>query len=256
MEYLRIKNAEVPSLGLGTYRLTGEACVRAVGRALSMGYRHVDTAQMYGNEAEVGSGVEDARLEREEIFLTTKVWPSDFAHDRVIRKTRESLKKLRTEYVDLLLMHWPGDGVPLGETLGAMRELQEEGSVSHVGVSNFSPSLVEEAAEHAQIFCNQVQYHPYRSQNDLLQQAQQMDYLLTAYTPLSRGGVQGDAILKVIGEAHGKTATQVTLRWLLQQDKVCPIPKATSEEHLRENLDVFDFELSDEEMALTFSLGR
>jgi 2,5-diketo-D-gluconate reductase B len=256
MEYLRIKNEEVPSLGLGTYRLTGEKCVRAVGRALSMGYRHLDTAQMYGNEAEVGRGIEDAGVDRGEIFLTTKVWPSDFAHDRVIRKTRESLKKLRTEYVDLLLMHWPGDGVPLGETLEAMRELQEEGSVSHVGVSNFSPSLVEEAAEHAQIFCNQVQYHPYRSQDALLEQAQEMDYLLTAYTPLSRGGVQRDKTLREIGEAHDKTATQAALRWLLQQDKVCPIPKATSEEHLRENLDVFDFELSDEEMALTFSLGR
>jgi 2,5-diketo-D-gluconate reductase B len=256
MKYLSIKNAEIPSLGLGTYRLTGEACVRAVGRALSMGYRHVDTAQMYGNEAEVGRGIEDAGVDREEIFLTTKVWPSDFAHDRVIRKTRESLKKLHTEYVDLLLMHWPGDGVPLGETLGAMRELQEEGSVSHVGVSNFSPSLVEEAAEHAQIFCNQVQYHPYRSQDALLEQAQEMDYLLTAYTPLSRGGVQRDKILREIGEAHNKTATQAALRWLLQQDKVCAIPKATSEEHLKENLDVFDFELSDAEMDRTFSLGR
>ncbi len=256
MEYLTIKNAEVPSLGLGTYRLTGKVCVRAVGRALSMGYRHVDTAQMYGNEAEVGRGMEDAGVDREDVFLTTKVWPSDFAYDRVIRKTGESLKKLRTEYVDLLLMHWPGDGVPLGETLGAMRELQEEGSVLHIGVSNFSPSLVEEAAEHAEIFCNQVQYHPYRSQDALLEQAREMDYLLTAYTPLSRGGVGQDKTLRAIGEAHNKTATQAALRWLLQQDKVCAIPKATGEEHLKENLDVFDFELSDEEMDLTFSLGR
>ncbi|MGH3148804.1 MAG: aldo/keto reductase, partial [Rubrobacter sp.] len=161
MEYKTIKGEKVPSLGLGTYRLTGEACERAVERALSMGYRHVDTAQMYGNEAEVGRGIEDSGLDRGEIFLTTKVWPSDFVHDRVIRKTRESLNKLRTEYVDLLLMHWPGDGVPLGETLGAMRELQEEGSVLHIGVSNFSPSLVEEATGHAEVFCNQVQYHPY-----------------------------------------------------------------------------------------------
>ena len=256
MEYLTIKGEKVPSLGLGTYRLTGEACARAVGRAISMGYRHIDTAQMYGNEAEVGRGIEEAGVDRGEIFLTTKIWPSDFAHDRVIRKTTESLKKLRTEYVDLLLMHWPGDGVPLGETLGAMRELQEEGGVLHVGVSNFSPSLVEQATEHAEIFCNQVQYHPYRSQGALLGQAQEMDYLLTAYTPLSRGGVRHDTILREIGEAHDKTATQAALRWLLQQDKVSPIPKATSEEHLRENLDVFDFELSAEEMDRTFSLAR
>ena len=256
MEYQTIKSEKVPSLGLGTYRLTGEACARAVGRALSMGYRHLDTAQMYGNEAEVGRGIEDSGVDREEIFLTTKVWPSDFAHDRVLRKTGESLKKLRTQYVDLLLMHWPGDGVPLGETLGAMRELQEEGSLLHIGVSNFSPSLVEEAAIHAEIFCNQVQYHPYRSQAALLEQAQEMDYLLTAYTPLSRGGVGRDATLGEIGETHDKTATQAALRWLLQQDKVCAIPKATGEDHLRENLDVFDFELSEEEMDRIFSLSH
>src|SRR5215204_6332181 len=255
MEYKTIKGEKVPSLGLGTYRLTGESCVQAVGRALSMGYRHLDTAQMYGNEAEVGRGIEDAGVDREEIFLTTKVWPSDFASDRVLRKTRESLKKLRTEYVDLLLMHWPSDGVPLGETLGAMRELQGEGSLLHIGVSNFSPSLVDEAAEHAEIFCNQVQYHPYRSQDALLEQAKEMDYLLTAYTPLSRGGVQRDTTLREIGEAHHKTATQAALRWLLQQEKVCAIPKATGEEHLKENLDVFDFELSDEEMDHISSLS-
>ena len=256
MEYQTIKDEKVPSLGLGTYRLTGEACVWAVERALAMGYRHVDTAQMYGNEAEVGRGIEDSGVGRGEIFLTTKVWPSDFAHDRVISKTRESLTKLRTDHVDLLLMHWPGDGIALGETLGAMRELQEEGSVLHIGVSNFSPSLVEEATEHAEVFCNQVQYHPYRSQDDLLGQAKQMDHLLTAYTPLSRGGVQDDATLKEIGEAHGKTATQVALRWLVQQEKVCAIPKATGEDHLGENLDVFDFELSEEEMDRVFSLRR
>jgi 2,5-diketo-D-gluconate reductase B len=256
MEYQTIKGEKVPSLGLGTYRLTGDACERAVERALGMGYRHVDTAQMYGNEAEVGRGIEDSGVDRGEVFLTTKIWPSDFAHDRVISKTRESLKKLRTDYVDLLLMHWPGDGVPLAETLGAMRELQEEGGVLHIGVSNFSPSLVEAATGHAQIFCNQVQYHPYRGQEDLRKQAQQMDYLLTAYTPLSRGGVQDDPTLREIGEAHGKTATQVALRWLVQQDKICAIPKATGEEHLKENLDVFDFELSGEEMDRIFSLSR
>jgi 2,5-diketo-D-gluconate reductase B len=256
MEYQTIKGEKVPSLGLGTYRLTGEACERAVERGLRVGYRHLDTAQMYGNEAEVGRGIRGSGVDRGEIFVTTKVWPSDFAHERVIRKTRASLEKLGTDYVDLLLMHWPGDGVPLGETLGAMRELQEAGGVLYIGVSNFSPSLVREAAEHAEIFCNQVQYHPYRDQNALLDQAQEMDYLLTAYTPLSRGGVQDDVTLREIGGAHGKSATQVALRWLVQQDKVSAIPKATSEEHLKENLDVFDFELSEEEMDRVSSLGH
>ena len=256
MQYQTIKGEKVPSLGLGTYRLTGDACETAVERALGMGYRHVDTAQMYGNEAEVGRGLEDSGVERGEVFLTTKVWPSDFVHDRVISKTLESLRRLRTDYVNLLLMHWPPDGVPLGETLEAMRKLQDRGSVLHIGVSNFSPSLLEEATGHAQIFCNQVQYHPYRSQTALLDQARELDYLLTAYTPLSRGGVKDDATLLEIGGDHGKTATQVALRWLVQQDRVSAIPKATGGEHLAENLDVFDFELSEEEMGRVFSLGR
>ncbi|HEX5850427.1 MAG TPA: aldo/keto reductase, partial [Rubrobacter sp.] len=209
MQYQTIKGEKVPSLGLGTYRLTGDACEAAVERALGMGYRHVDTAQMYGNEAEVGRGLEDSGVERGEVFLTTKVWPSDFVHDRVISKTLESLRRLRTDYVDLLLMHWPPDGVPLGETLGAMRKLQDRGIVLHIGVSNFSPALLEEATGHAEIFCNQVQYHPFRSQTELLDQARELDYLLTAYTPLSRGGVKDDATLQEIGGDHGKTATQV-----------------------------------------------
>lgn len=256
MEYQTVRGERVPSLGLGTYRLTGGSCVDAVARALSMGYRHVDTAQMYGNEAEVGRGIGDSGVERGEVFLTTKVWPSDYAHERVIRKTRESLGKLRTDYVDLLLMHWPGDGVPLGETLGAMRELQEEGSIRHIGVSNFSPSLVEEATEHAEVFCNQVEYHVYRAQDEILDQARALDYLLVAYRPLSRGNVENDATLQEIGASHGKTAAQVALRWLLQQEKVSAIPKATGDEHLKSNLDVFDFELSGEEMDRLSTLGR
>ncbi|HKH12775.1 MAG TPA: aldo/keto reductase [Rubrobacter sp.] len=256
MEHQNIKGEMVPSLGMGTYRLTGEECAGAVGLALSLGYRHLDTAQMYGNEAEVGRGIEDSGVDRGELFITTKVWPSDYEHDKVISKTRESLKKLRAEYLDLLLMHWPGDGVPLGETLGAMRELQEDGSVRHVGVSNFSPALVEEAAGHVDVFCNQVEYHAYRRQDALLGQAREMDYLLVAYRPLSRGGVENDATLREIGRAHGKTAAQVALRWLVQQEKVSAIPKAAGEAHLQANLDVFDFELSEEEMDRVSALGR
>ena len=195
-------------------------------------------------------------MNREEIFLVTKVWTSSFSYDDVIRSTHESLKKLQTDYVDLLLMHWPNPRVPLEETLGAMRELQEEGSVKHVGVSNFPPSMVEEATEHAEIFCNQVEYHPYEAQDELLGQAKEMDYLLTAYRPLSRGGILNDETLQEIGGAYGKTPAQVALRWLIQQEKVAAIPKATSEDHLTSNFDVFDFELSDEEMERISRLSR
>ena len=256
MEYRTIKGEKVPSLGLGTWRLSGEECTRIVERALALGYRHIDTAQMYANEGEVGRGIRNSSVDREEIFLVTKVRTSSFSHDDVIRSTREGLKKLQTEYVDLLLMHWPNPSVPLDETLGAMRELQEEGSVRHVGVSNFPPSMVEEATEHATVFCNQVEYHPYRAQDELLGQAKEMDYLLTAYSPVAKGRVANDKTLQEIGEAHGKTPAQVALRWLIQQVKVAAIPKAANEDHLRSNFEVFDFELSNEEMERVFALRR
>ena len=256
MEYQTIKGEKVPALGLGTWRLSGEECRRTVERALALGYRHIDTAQMYRNEDEVGKGMHSSGVNREEVFLTTKVWPSDFSYKRIIETTRESLKRLRTVRVDLLLMHWPSEGVPLEETLSAMRELQEEGSVRHIGVSNFPPSMVEDATRHAEIFCNQVEYHPYQAQDDLLEQAKEMDYLLTAYRPLFKGTILNDETLQEIAEAHGKTPAQVALRWLIQQEKVAAIPKATSEDHLKSNLDVFDFELSEEEMERIFGLSR
>jgi 2,5-diketo-D-gluconate reductase B len=251
-----IKGEKVPSLGLGTWRLSGKECIRTVERALAVGYRHIDTAQIYANEDEVGRAIRNSGVGREGVFLVTKVWTSSFSYDDVIRSTRESLKKLQTEYVDLLLMHWPNPSVSLAETLGAMRELQEKVSVKHVGVSNFPPSMVEEATEHATIFCNQVEYHPYTAQDEVLEQAKKMDYLLTAYSPVAKGRASKDATLKEIGEAHGKTPAQVALRWLVQQDKVAAIPKATSEDHLKSNLDIFDFDLSDEEMERIFALGH
>jgi 2,5-diketo-D-gluconate reductase B len=257
MEHKTIKGQKVPSLGLGTWRLSGEECRRAVERALSLGYRHIDTAQMYGNEGEVGQGIQSSNVDREDVFLVTKVRTSSFSHENVIRASRESLRKLQTDHVDLLLMHWPNPSVPLEETLGAMTELQEEGSVRHVGVSNFPPSMVAEATGYAEVFCNQVEYHPYKPQDELLEQAREMDYLLTAYSPVAKGAVANDATLQEIGEAHeGKTPAQVALRWLAQQEQVAAIPKATSEDHLASNLDVFDFELSDDEMERVFRLRR
>jgi 2,5-diketo-D-gluconate reductase B len=246
LEYQTIKGEKIPSLGLGTWRLSGEGCVRTVERALALGYRHIDTAQMYANEGEVGHGIRNSGVDRGEVFVVTKVRTSSFSHGEVIRSTRESLKKLGTGHVDLLLMHWPNPSVPI----------EAEGSIKHVGVSNFPPSMVEEATEHAEIFCNQVEYHPYRAQDELLQQAREMDYLLTAYSPVARGRVSNDATLQEIGGAHGKTPAQVALRWLIQQEKVAAIPKAASEGHLRSNSDIFDFELSDEEMERVFALRR
>ncbi|MGF1471951.1 MAG: aldo/keto reductase [Rubrobacteraceae bacterium] len=256
MERKKIKDQQVPSIGLGTWRLSGGACVEAVERALSMGYRHLDTAQMYGNENEVGRGMSNSGVGQADIFLVTKLSPGNFTRERALASARESLRKLGTEYVDLLLMHWPNPSVPLKETLGAMVELQEEGSVRHVGVSNFPAPMVEEATRYAEIFCNQVEYHPRKPQNELLKQARTLDYLLTAYSPVAKGRLADDATLKEIGGSHRKTPSQIALRWLIQQEKVCAIPKAQSREHQQSNLDLFDFELSEEELERISSLGR
>ncbi len=244
---LMVQGIAVPAIGLGTWQLRGTQCTEVVELALTIGYRHIDTAQIYANEAAVGKALAAAAVLREDIFLVTKIWPDDFSHRRVIETTNQSLRNLRTDYVDLLLMHWPNSSVSFEETLAAMGELQGEGKVRHIGVSNFSTSQVQEAARHAGIFCNQIKYNPYHQQQDILAQARKMDYLLTAYTPLEKGHVSGDRKMNEIGQVHGKSAAQVTLRWLIQQG-MAVIPKASTEGHLKENLDLFEFELSEEEM--------
>lgn len=252
---LIVQGESVPALGFGTWQLRGEDCVHSVAHALAVGYRHIDTAQAYGNEAEVGRAIKKAGVPRDEIFLVTKVRQQDFHHALVLATTQESLKKLDAGYIDLLLMHWPNPDIPLAETLGAMNELQASGVVRHIGVSNFSPSLVDEAKQYATIFSNQVEYHPYKSQTALVAQAQKEDYLLVAYSPLDRGKIQDDATLKEIGRTHGKSPAQVTLRWLVQQG-VSTIPKAGSDQHRQANWDIFDFDLSDSEMKAIFALGK
>ncbi len=256
MIYKTIQGVNVPALGFGTYRLTGRACRRGVADAIEIGYRHIDTAQVYGNEGQVGDGLHDAGIDRSEVFLTTKVWMDSLEPRRVRSSFEESLSKLRTEYVDLLLIHWPAPDMHLGETLGAMRALMEEGKTRHVGVSNFTVDLLGQAARHAPIFCNQVEYHPYLGQAELLDFAAEHDVLLTAYSPIARGKVLRDETLQELASAHGKTPVQVTLRWLIQQDKVAAIPKASSSDHRRENFELFDFELSNDDMDRIAALHR
>ena len=256
MKYVTVQGVAVPALGLGTWQIEGAACAEAVQHALSLGYRHIDTAQGYDNEEFVGKGLQKGGVARDEIFLTTKVKPDNFKHGQVLASTRESLSKLETDYVDLLLLHWPNPEVPLAETLGALVELQGEGAVRHIGVSNFPAKLVNEVQEITRIFANQVEYHPYLGQEKLLEQARAQDYMLTAYSPIAQGEVTDDETLKTIGEAHGKSPVQVTLRWLIQQDHVVAIPKASSEKNRVSNFEIFDFELSDDEMARIFALSR
>lgn len=256
MHTTTIQTVEVPSLGYGTFQLSGDDCQRGVEHALSVGYRHIDTAQAYANEDRVGAGMESAGVSREELFLTTKLRSDSLPRDHVGPSIDESLRKLRTDYVDLLLIHWPNSHVPMGGTLGAMRELQDAGKVRHVGVSNFTPSLVEKAMEHANIFCDQVEYHPFLGQDPLLGLATEHDFLLTAYAPLAQGDVMSDDTLTQIAEAHGATAAQVALAWLIAQDHVAAIPKATSAERIESNLGALELELSDDERRRIDSLER
>lgn len=252
-----IKGTKVPALGFGTWQLKGEACERAVAHALSVGYRHIDTAEMYANERDVGRAMMRSKVRREDIFLVSKVWKTNFAHSETLRAVNASLDKLRVDYIDLMLMHWPAeDDTPHSETLSALVQLQNEGAIRHIGVSNFSPTQVRDAAKHATVFCNQIPYHPYQLQPKLLEQAEKMDYLITAYRPLERGRVLDDPVLQEIGAAHGKNPAQVALRWLIQQPKVCAIPRSSSDEHIASNFDIFDFELNDEEMKRIFNISK
>ena len=243
-----VQGQKVPALGFGTWQLAGKEAQEATRHALEIGYRQIDTAQMYGNEAEVGRGIAESGVPRDEVFLTTKLFRENLTADRVGPAVDESLRKLATDYVDLLLIHWPNPDIELGETLAAMRVAQDAGKVRHLGVSNFKGPLLLEAMEHATILADQVPYQPGRSQNTLRAIAAERDVMITAYSPLRGDGMQAP-VLAEIAKAHGKSVQQVVLRWLLQQDKVSPIPRSANPKHRQQNFEVFDFELSDEDMA-------
>ena len=255
MEFVSLQGHKVPALGLGTWLLEDEDCRRAVPEALDLGYRHIDTAQIYGNEDIIGDALAAAGVDRDELFLTTKIWNDRHARDEVIASTEESLRKLRTDRVDLLLVHWPVEWERMGETLEALVEVQDRGLTRFIGVSNFTPEQFREAAKLAPISNIQVEYHPFLDQSELLAAARDANAVLTAYSPLARGGVLDDPTLKAIGESHGKTAAQVALRWLLDQDTLV-VPKATRTSHLAANLEVFDFALSDEQRDAITGLAR
>jgi 2,5-diketo-D-gluconate reductase B len=241
--------ARIPLLGLGTWDLRGKTCARMVEEALRLGYRHIDTAAMYGNEEEVGEGLRAASIKRDDVFITTKVWSSNLRARDFERSAHDSLKKLRLESVDLLLIHWPNSSVPLKETIGALCKMKREGTARHIGVSNFNPALIEEAVKLATepLVNNQIELHPYFDQSKTIAASRKAGLSITAYSPIARGRVKGDAVLSRIGKAHGKTAAQVCLRYLVQQ-KIIVIPRTSRQERLKENAQIFDFELSPAEM--------
>lgn len=250
MLFIDLKNRKIPALGYGTWQLKGKDCETGVAAALDTGYRHIDTAQIYENEAEVGHALKSSGIKREELFLTTKVWNDHLAENMFQKSVEESLNKLQTNYVDLLLIHWPITTVPFEEQMKSLRAVHEAGMARMIGVSNFTVAQMREVVEKlgTPIVNNQVEYHPFLSQKPVLDYVRQHDMFLTAYSPLARGKVRDEVALREIADKHGKSVGQVTLRWLVQQERVAAIPKAASLDHIRENFDIFNFELDADDM--------
>lgn len=242
---------DIPAVGFGTWKLKGETAQECVSKAIEAGYRMIDTAQAYENEKDVGRGIADAQLPRKDLWVTTKVWMSEYKDGDLQKSVEKSVSKLGTDYVDLILLHWPNDDVPLEESLGALNEVRDKGLAKNIGVSNFTVDQLGQAVKlsKAPILTNQVEYHPFIDQTPVLEAAHAIGTSVTAYSPLAQGQVFDSDILKEIGEAHGKTPAQVVIRWFTQQPGVITIPRSSSPEHLRQNNDVHDFELSAEEMG-------
>ncbi len=257
MHVVEAHGARIPAIGLGTMTLKEAACVEIVGAALRQGYRHLDTAERYGNETEVGEGLRASGVRREEVFVTTKIYWTDAAAADFSRAVEASLKRLQLSAVDLLLIHWPNPKIPLTETVGALCQAKRDGLTKHVGVANFTVALVEEAVRLASepLVTNQIEVHPFLDQSKVIAACQRHGLLVTAYCPLARGQAPGNELLQRIGKAHGKSAAQVALRWLVQRGMI-PIPRTSEVERLAENLAVFDFTLSPAEMAEIGTLAR
>ncbi|NGP86835.1 aldo/keto reductase [Fodinibius halophilus] len=249
MQYKNIQGLEVPEIGLGTYKLHDRECSKIVRTALDLGYRHIDTAQMYKNEREIGEALSVSNVPREDIFLSTKIWHTNLDADDVLQSTEESLRQLDTPYVDLLMIHWPNNQYDLRATIESMLVLRDQGKAMNIGVSNFPLDLLKVVNDEirAPIFCNQVEFHPFIDQLDLLDYALEKDIMVTAYSPLAQGKVTENNEMQEIAQKYDKSPAQISLRWLIEQENVVAIPKASSEEHLKENFEVFDFYLEDED---------
>jgi diketogulonate reductase-like aldo/keto reductase len=248
---------KIPAIGFGTSQL-GD-CAEVVARALETGYRHIDTAWKYGTEKGVGAGIRASGVPREEIFLCTKVSHEYLREADFARSVEESLENLQTDYVDLLHVHWPTvDNIPLEETMRALAKAKREGKARHVGVANFNIALVEEARRLCPepLATLQAEYHPYLDQSKVLDACRRWGMVFTAYCPLARGKLFNDPVLGEIARSKGRTIAQVALRWLMQQGNIAAIPRSANPKHMTESLQVFDFELTGEEMRRISALKR
>lgn len=248
----------VPKLGLGTFQLEKEDCKQAVSWALEAGYRHLDTARMYENEQYVGAGLSESGVDREDVFITTKLQMGELHPEGVKESCTKSLELLDTSYVDLLLIHWPEKNVPLAETMAAMTELKNEGKVKHLGVSNFTVQWLEDACKSClePVFCNQIEFHPFLQQQKVLDTCRKHQVAVTAYSPLARGRVMDESTLKELGEKYSKTPAQITLHWMMQCDDLIAVPKGSSKQHIHENMEIFDFEMDPADLDKVSGLDR
>jgi len=254
---LSAHGAEIPAIGFGTSNI-GAECGEVVATALRAGYRHIDAAWKYGTERGVGEGIRASGVPRNDIFLTTKVSHEYLRAADFERSVEESLATLRVDRVDLLLVHWPNAEIPLAETMGALAKVKRQGLTRHVGVANFNIAMLDEAIRLCPepLVTLQAEFHPYLDQNKVLAACRERGLVFTAYCPLGRGRIVTDPVLGEIARSKGRTIAQVALRWLLQKNIVAPIPRSTNAKRIAENLDVFDFSLSDEEMKRIDALKR
>ncbi|MCA0367665.1 MAG: aldo/keto reductase [Proteobacteria bacterium] len=253
---ITVDDVEIPLLGFGTWQLEPKDARRMVAEALRIGYRHIDTAWIYKNEQAVGEGIRDSGLARDDFFLTTKIWVEHFDHDGLLRQAQESADSLGT-VPDLLLLHWPKTTPSFEETLGALNEAKDQGLTRSIGVSNFPSKEFRQAQalSKARLITDQVEHHPYLGVDQLVATAAELGSSITAWSPLAQGKIADDPTISQIGQAHGKTNGQVTLRWLIQ-NRIIAIPRTSKESRARENFDIFDFELSAEEMQRMNALDR
>jgi len=258
MHLVEANGASIPSIGFGTWTLKGEQASSLVEHALAVGYRHVDTAAMYDNEVAVGNGLRSSSVSRDEIFLTTKVWHTDLAEGTLQQSVQSSLKRLAVDAVDLLLVHWPSKTIPLDETIGALNDAAAKGLTRHIGVSNFTVPLLQEAVNISQrpLVCNQIEYHPMLNQDVVVSACQSHGMAVVSYCPLFRGGeLFSNDPVAALAKKYNKSPAQIVLRWQVQQDNVIAIPRSTNTGRIAENLDVFDFVLADEDMQSIGALG-
>lgn len=257
MDVIESHGAKIPVIGFGTMTLKDNLCVELVEAALHLGYRHLDTAQNYGNEREVGEGFRASGVPREDVFITTKVWFNRLAPGDLERSVDESLERLKLPWVDLLLIHWPNAQIPIADSIGALCKVKRSGLAKHIGVANYTVAMLDEATKAASepLAALQIETHPYLDQTKVLAVAHRHGMAVVGYCPLARGKVPADAVLQHIGRAHNKSPAQVSLRFL-EQEKIIPIPRTSKRERLAENLGSLEFKLTDAEMAEITMLAR